>query len=168
MIRPATKADLDQVLRIERAAFTAPHWPWEAYEQMLADDGPMRRTLLVEVEVEVELEMEADQVQGFAGGTLLYQNAQLESIAVAENARRRGLGRALCMAFLDWAQHLGADTVGLEVRAGSVNVQRLYGALGFRPIGVRPRYYTNPVEDGVLMECRLEQKTNLRTPDPHV
>ena len=153
MIRRATAADLNQILRIERAAFTAPHWPWEAYEQMLERSEHVQRTLLVDVL--------SGAVRGFAGGSLITDEAQLESIAVLESTRRQGLGRELCAAFLDWAQGHGARSVGLEVRAASEGVQRLYAGLGFFVIGRRPSYYSNPVEDGILMSCVLEQKTKL-------
>ena len=150
MIARATLADLDQVLRIERAAFTAPHWPWEAYEQMLGDSANTRRVLLIETQDE--------QVLGFAGGSLVAGEAQLESIAVCEAERRQGLGRALCLAFLQWARACDASSVSLEVRAASVGVQKLYASLGFAVVGLRPRYYSNPVEDGILMQCLLDPK----------
>ena len=149
MIRRATSADLDQVLRIERTAFTAPHWPWQAYERMLADDEDVHRALLVD--------SEQDEIRGFAGGSLVAGDAQLESIAVRDSARRQGLGRELCAAFLAWAFANGARHVGLEVRAGNDGPQRLYASLGFRAIGLRPRYYSNPVEDGILMRCGPEE-----------
>ncbi len=158
MIRPAVPADLNRVLRIERAAFSAPHWPWEAYERMLAPAELVQRVLLVEEA--------GEDIRGFAGGSLVAGEAQLESIAVAEGARRQGLGRELCGAFLEWARTQGAESVGLEVRAGSEGAQRLYSSLGFRPVGRRLRYYTNPVEDGIAMLCLLEQKTNLPAGGP--
>ena len=159
MIRRATPADLDQVLRIERAAFTAPHWPWTAYEQMLDDSETIQRALFVEVDEE--------QIRGFAGGSLLLEEAQLESIAVLDSARRQGLGRELCLAFLSWSREHGAWQVELEVRASSDGVQRLYTSLGFEPVGRRARYYSNPVEDGIVMRCTLEENTKPQ-PGSHV
>ncbi len=159
MIRRAVPADLDQVLRIERAAFTSPHWPWEAYEQMLTDGEHVRQALFVEVA--------GEQVRGFAGGSLVVGEAQLESIAVQESLRGQGLGRELCLAFLAWAAANDASHVELEVRAASLGVQRLYASLGFAVVGRRPRYYSNPVEDGILMRCPLEQKTNTPAPTGH-
>lgn len=147
MIARATPADLDQVLRIERAAFSAPHWPWEAYEQMLEDSDEVQRVLLVETQNELVL--------GFAGGSVVAGEAQLESIAVSEAARRQGLGRALCAAFMEWAAECSATSISLELRAASEGVQKLYVSLGFQAVGRRPRYYSNPVEDGILMRCLL-------------
>ena len=39
----------------------------------------------------------------------------------------------------------------LEVRASNEPAQRLYRQLGFVSISTRRRYYTNPVEDALLM-----------------
>ncbi len=160
MIRLATAADLDQILRIERAAFTAPHWPWDAYEELLSDSENIRRVLLVD--------LQDDRVTGFAGGSLVVAEAQLESIAVSETARRQGIGRALCVAFLGWAQANAATSVNLEVRAASESVQKLYASLGFVVVGRRPRYYSNPVEDGILMQCLLPPGPPNDAPQAHV
>lgn len=152
MIRKAVPRDLEAVLRLERAAFSAPHWPWEAYEQMLAEGGAIQRVLLV-------AETAAEEILGFAGGSLVLGEAQLESIAVAAAVQRQGVGRQLCRAFLDWARAGRAGSVALEVRASSEGAQRLYSGLGFRAAGRRPRYYQNPVEDGILMLCVLEENS---------
>ena len=52
------------------------------------------------------------------------------------------------------ARDLGASRCSLEVRAGNVGAQELYSALGFRSLGVRPRYYSDG-EDAVIMEGPL-------------
>ena len=76
---------------------------------------------------------------------------ELESVAVAVAERRRGLGRAMCEAVLEWCEAQGAAEVELEVRAGSEGAIRMYRRLGFEPEGIRRRYYTQPTEDAVLM-----------------
>jgi ribosomal-protein-alanine N-acetyltransferase len=40
----------------------------------------------------------------------------------------------------------------LEVRASNQAARALYQQMGFAQVSIRPRYYTNPVEDAVLME----------------
>ena len=48
-------------------------------------------------------------------------------------------------------RRLGARRATLEVRASNHEAQRLYSRLGFAPAGVRRRYYSNPVEDAVIL-----------------
>jgi ribosomal-protein-alanine N-acetyltransferase len=74
---------------------------------------------------------------------------------VLEEARRRGVGGALCGAVVAWCRDAGASLVELEVRAGSSGAVRLYEGLGFVEVGRRTRYYEGPVEDAVLMRVEL-------------
>jgi ribosomal-protein-alanine N-acetyltransferase len=80
-------------------------------------------------------------------------SVEIESVLVAEELRRRGVGRALCRAVIDWASELGVEAVDLEVRASS-GAGQLYRVMGFVAVGRRRRYYREPEEDAVLM--RLE------------
>jgi ribosomal-protein-alanine N-acetyltransferase len=80
---------------------------------------------------------------------------ELESVAVDETARRRGVGRSLCEAVVDWSRGQGAMEIELEVRAGSEGAIALYAGLGFVVVGRRGSYYRNPDEDAVLMQLKL-------------
>jgi ribosomal protein S18 acetylase RimI-like enzyme len=80
--------------------------------------------------------------------------AELESVAVALDARRSGIGRALCCAVVDWCRAQGATEVVLEVRATSVAAVGLYASLGFIPAGRRPRYYRDPDDDALILRLR--------------
>ena len=56
---------------------------------------------------------------------------------------------------IQWSRQVGAEEVGLEVRASSDAAIRLYRRAGFAPYGLRPGYYTDPWEDGLLMRLAL-------------
>ena len=49
------------------------------------------------------------------------------------------------------ARALGAKRATLEVRASNVGARRLYERLGFTVSGSRRNYYTNPVEDALIL-----------------
>ena len=49
------------------------------------------------------------------------------------------------------AQSKGANRMTLEVRVSNRPAQELYSRLGFRPAGVRPRYYMDNREDALIM-----------------
>jgi [ribosomal protein S18]-alanine N-acetyltransferase len=146
-VRRATVADIETVLRVERGAVEAPHWGEEEYRAALDDGAAVRRCLMV---AEVEGRMVGFAVGKFAAGV-----GELESVAVAASARRRGVGRALCVAVMEWCRKQGAGTMELEVRAGSVGAIGLYEGLGFVGVGTRRGYYKEPVEDALLMEMEL-------------
>jgi ribosomal-protein-alanine N-acetyltransferase len=56
---------------------------------------------------------------------------------------------------LNYARTLEITSVTLEVRENNKNALRAYKALGFHIEGKRIRYYTNPVEDALIMWLSL-------------
>jgi ribosomal-protein-alanine N-acetyltransferase len=92
---------------------------------------------------------------GFAVGVVTGDSAELESVAVRGDTRRRGVGRALCDAVAEWCRSQGATALELEVRAASAGVMALYEGLGFVSVGRRRGYYREPVDDAVLMRLKL-------------
>jgi ribosomal-protein-alanine N-acetyltransferase len=82
--------------------------------------------------------------------------AELESVVVSANARRAGIGRALCLAVLDWCRAQCATEVVLEVRAASAAAVALYAGLGFTLAARRPRYYRDPDDDALLLRLPLQ------------
>ena len=55
----------------------------------------------------------------------------LSAVHVAEDARRRGLARALCEALLGWAAERGATRAYVQVLADNAAATRLYESMGF-------------------------------------
>jgi len=73
------------------------------------------------------------------------------NLAVASDARRRGLGRRLLVFALRSAARAGARVALLELRAGNEAALALYESLGFRQISRRRSYYRQPVEDALVL-----------------
>jgi ribosomal-protein-alanine N-acetyltransferase len=48
------------------------------------------------------------------------------------------------------ARKRGAEAILLEVRESNCAARALYAKVGFREMGRREAYYTNPVEGGIL------------------
>lgn len=149
-IRRATLDDLDAIMRLETSTFTSDAW---SRGSMRAELGSRHGYYLV---VDGEGQHPDAAIAGYAG--LLAPagsgQADIQTIAVAPDARRHGLGRALVVALLDEARARGAAEVFLEVRADNPNAQALYSSLGFEQIAVRPQYYQPDGVDAHIM--RLE------------
>ena len=83
-----------------------------------------------------------------AGGVVLARatadEAEILTIAVAPEARRRGAARALLRAAIAAAAERGATTLYLEVSAANSVARALYVSEGFGQVGKRRGYY----EDG--------------------
>jgi ribosomal-protein-alanine N-acetyltransferase len=149
-VRRMTLADLDRVIEIAESLREAPQWLRSAYLTALDPDATPRRIALVAEE------SGSGAVAGFAVASLLPPQAELETIAVAPAAQRRGLARqifATLTAELDSAQ---VAEINLEVRASNLPALGFYRMLGFAEAGRRLRYYHDPVEDAVLMCLRLK------------
>jgi len=77
---------------------------------------------------------------GFALTRRVLDEAELLLIAVAPDARGRGIGGALLRGVLAEARGRGVARLHLEVRAGNPAI-RLYAACGFAKVGERRGYY---------------------------
>jgi len=125
-------------------AFTEAPRPWTALEFA---------TLLEEPSTLV-----AARDRGFALGRVAGPEAELLTLAVHPEARRRGLGRALVDAFEEAAAARGAAEVLLEVAVTNAAARALYGGLGYVAVGRRPGYYRRaaaPPVDALVLRREL-------------
>jgi ribosomal-protein-alanine N-acetyltransferase len=140
LVRPATSADVPAMMRLEQHSVTASHWSPEQYERIFATAAPRRVKLVIEG---------TKGVQGFLIAQVIAPEWEIENIAIAADARRRGLGTRLLGEFLDHARAEGAQAVFLEVRESNQAARSLYEKWAFVESGRRIRYYQNPQEDAI-------------------
>ena len=149
MLRRAVLDDLDAIMAIETATFASDAW---SAENMRSELTSPHTYYLVAVRVEGPSVVEA-----YAG--LLAPkgagDADIQTIAVAESARRHGLGRTLMRQLMTEAHQRGAARIFLDVRADNPGAQSLYEALGFEAIAVRAGYYQPDNVDAVVMRHTL-------------
>ena len=98
---------------------------------------------------------------GWGGIWCVADEAEIASVCVDPAYRRLGGGTKLLQTLLRQARISGAQNVYLEVRASNQAAQKLYRCAGFECIGVRKRYYTNPLEDAVLMRCEIMRQPRI-------
>jgi ribosomal-protein-alanine N-acetyltransferase len=135
-----TLDDLRAVHAIERASFSVP-WPDDAY----------RNELLTNRLASYVVARAGDIVVGFAGLWVMVDEAHVTTFAVDPGWRRRGIGERLLLALLDISLARRAREATLEVRLSNMPARRLYEKYGFRPVGIRPRYYSDNGEDALIM-----------------
>ncbi len=121
-----TPADL---ARLHALAFVVPR-PWSAGE--FAGLTARADTILI------------GDGDGFLLGRVIADEAELLTLAVAPEARRRGIGAALVGAFLARSAERGAATAFLEVAADNAAAIALYSAAGFARTGLRKGYFRHP------------------------
>lgn len=143
IIFPMTEAHVAQVAALEAQCFSLP-WTRELMENELTN--PLSLWLVAVL---------GDQVAGYVGSQQVMDEADVMNLAVAPAFRRQGIGSAL-LAELErrLAQH-GTAWLTLEVRASNEGAIALYEGRGYRQAGRRPRYYSRPVEDALILKKGL-------------
>jgi ribosomal-protein-alanine N-acetyltransferase len=135
------EADLDGVLFVESESFTNP-WTREMYAWELQNRAVCH--ILV-------VRTRDRPVVGFCAFWLVVDEIHINNVAVLPELRGRGIGTGLMTRVFDEAARLGARRATLEVRASNEGARRLYERLGFCAAGTRRNYYTNPVEDALIL-----------------
>lgn len=139
-IIPMTKERLPAVAALEQVCFPADPWSVELFQAAL--DNPNTSILLAEGEDGVLL--------GYAVLSVILDEGNLDNIAVAPQARRRGVADALLSTLTGFGrEHLAC--LMLEVRASNAPAMALYEKHGFAAVGRRKNYYEAPWEDAILM-----------------
>lgn len=91
------------------------------------------------------------RVAGILIGRVAADEFDILNLAVGKASRRRGVATQLVGAALEYARAAGALQAYLEVRASNEGGIAFYTRMGFRVCGRRPNYYSDPVEDAVLL-----------------
>jgi [ribosomal protein S18]-alanine N-acetyltransferase len=146
-----TLGDLDAVHAIERASFFPP-WPDDAYRNELTTNK-LATYLVARMD---------GVVVGFAGIWIMVDEAHITTFAIDPTWRRRGIGERLLVALLDVSIARRAREATLEVRLSNMPARRLYEKYGFRPVGLRPRYYTDNGEDALIMTTEPLESAPMR------
>lgn len=97
------------------------------------------------------------EAQGFVMGWAAAGDAEVLTVAVAPEARRRGFGAALVTAAAVAALVRGAKSIHLEVAEDNTAARALYAKLGYAEAGRRSAYYAGeggPV-DAIVMRRDL-------------
>jgi ribosomal-protein-alanine N-acetyltransferase len=150
-LAPMQAGDLDAVQRIERASFTTP-WPAYAYRQEI-ETNRLAHYIVARA---------GDDIVGFAGMWMMVDQAHITTFAVDPKWRRKGIGSQMVVALLQMARPLGARQATLEVRLSNIAARHLYEKFGFRPVGIRPRYYSDNGEDALIMTTDALDSEDMR------
>jgi ribosomal-protein-alanine N-acetyltransferase len=133
--------DLEGVLAVEAESFTNP-WTRDMYAWELQNRAVCH--VLV-------ARTDTCRVAGFCAFWLVVDEIHINNVAVRPAFRGQGIGTALLHQALAEGRRLGARRATLEVRASNLGARRLYERLGFYVAGTRRNYYTNPVEDALIL-----------------
>lgn len=144
-LRRAVPADIRSVMHLENSIFGTDAW---SEDTMLGELASENCWYVVAFRPETP-----EAIEAYAG---LHSPrhagvADIQTIAVAPESRRGGLGRLIVRTLINEAMKRGATEIFLEVRADNPGAEHLYRSLGFEQISVRKRYYQPDNVDALVM-----------------
>lgn len=134
--------DADGVARVEAACMPVPWSRQSFWEEASHSDA----YYLIARDVDRD-----NLIVAYAGCWVLANEGHITNVAVDPDYQGQGLGRRLMNELTSRVKTLGVDSMTLEVRPSNTVAINLYTSLGFRSVGQRPKYYTNPVEAAEIM-----------------
>ena len=134
--------DADGVARVEAACMPVPWSRQSFWEEASHTDA----YYLIARDVDRD-----NLIVAYAGCWVLANEGHITNVAVDPDYQGQGLGRKLMNELNSRVKALGVDSMTLEVRPSNTVAINLYTSLGFRSVGQRPKYYTNPVEAAEIM-----------------
>ena len=140
-VRQCQRQDLPKIAEIEKACFS------DAWTVEMLESEMERKDFF-------GLVAESDgALIGYAFATVLFENADLERIAILSKYRGKGFGGELLDALLSGAKAQGAEQIFLEVRVSNTSALGLYESRGFVRTRLRKGYYGG--EDAAEMKKAL-------------
>mgnify|MGYP001814371378 FL=1 len=132
-----TVDDVPAVLALEERVYPEP-WTEGVFRDELAQPNRVYLTVI-----------DDDEIIGYAGMMIVFEDAHITTMSVAPEARGTGIAQKMMMRLVDTAIASEAEHLTLEVRMSNEAAQALYRKFGFAPVGVRKDYYLN--EDALIM-----------------
>ncbi|MCB9770201.1 MAG: ribosomal protein S18-alanine N-acetyltransferase [Candidatus Omnitrophica bacterium] len=143
MIVELTREFLDQILALEILCFSEP-WTHDAYAAEF-----------MHVYSHTWGWVEGESLVGYLTGWLVFEEFHIANLAVHPDHRRKGIAQTLLDFTLCWAARNEGRVSLLEVRASNEAAIELYRRNGFESVMTRRNYYSNPVEDALILRKEL-------------
>lgn len=157
VIKPMRNADIRSAISIAEKCSLSP-WSHKNYIDELARKDSIMLTLRL---------AETDVV-GFIVGRIVKGAtdepafvAEIYNIGVDPKFQGTGLGQNLLNAFIEGCLEGNAGQIWLEVRAANLTARTFYERNDFQKVTVRRSFYSQPVDDAVIMRKILQTPVKL-------
>lgn len=149
-IRAMKIEDLENICELELLSFTTP-WSRESFIHELT-----KNAFAIYLVAEVN-----GKACGYCGMWRVLDEAHITNVAVHPDWRGKSLGKRLMKEIMKKARKKGAIRMTLEVRVSNMVARKLYEKLGFTEEGIRKGYYSDNMEDAVIMWVNLNDNIYL-------
>lgn len=136
-------AIISGVRNIEKSCFSIP-WSERSIESQIFTDGSIFACII-----------ENGEIAGYICGQTVADECELYRIAVLSSHRKKGYANMLMEYFISECKNKTINNIFLEVRSSNTPARSLYEKFGFRNLGIRKKYYSNPIEDAVIYKAEI-------------
>lgn len=151
-IRWLIRRDMADVLRIETQSFESP-WTDEDFLCCL------RQRNCIGMVAEFN-----HQIVGFMIYELHKSRLNILNFAVADEARRQGVGTQMVLRLIDKLSQQRRSEILMEVRERNLDAQLFFARQGFRAISVLRKHYDDTAEDAYIMQFRMDATHDAASP----
>ncbi len=144
-VRKARPEDAEGIYAVEQESFSVP-WSLSSIQRELTH---------IELTMYYVLE-DQGTIAGYAGLWHVLDEGQITNIALLKKYRGQGYGELLLRVLMEEAWKRDCKDIFLEVRFSNMPALALYRKLGYEVVSVRKKYYSEPVEDAYVMDCKKE------------
>jgi len=141
--RPMNQLDLVPTFAIEKSAYGKEAWTMAQFKEEFASKDRM-----------YVVGESGGELIAYAGVVNLAGTADVLTLTVTDEHRRKGIGRELLRRLIDWSRTQKCEAIMLEVRVGNEEAIPLYESFGFIEISRRKDYY-GPGKTAIVMRKEL-------------
>ena len=137
--------NISGVAQIERACFSEP-WSEKSLELLFTEGYPSFVAVC------------GEEVLGYVSTCRSLDELQMINLAVREDARGLGIAKRLLAELDRYSAENGIFSISLEVRESNTGAIKLYESCHYENVGIRKNFYRRPVENGIIMIKKFEDR----------
>ena len=138
-IRKMQEEDAEAVAIIEKENFSRP-WTEEGLQGAIKKENTYYLCAFVD-----------EVLVGYIGMWIAVDEGEITNVSVKKEYQGQKIGGRLMEELLQKGEEEGVTAYFLEVRSSNRAAIALYSRFGFKQVGVRKKFYEDPVEDGIVM-----------------
>ncbi len=146
IVRRALPKDAEAMARLDKECFSMP-WSLQAFRDELSkNDAAFYLVAIV-----------SDEIIGFAGLWGILDEGHITNVAVHPDFRKKGIGALMLAKLIELSCEAGITSHTLEVRRSNEAAIDLYKKFDFKIGGIRKEYYSDNLEDALILWRKPEK-----------
>lgn len=127
-------------------------------ERKIFSDAWSERAILETLDQKQTMLLAAYEDKKMIGYVILYyvlEDGEIARIAVADGYRRQGVATLMLREMVILCRDIGVSKILLDVRESNAAAYAFYERRGFVRDGIRKNFYSDPVENAILMSLEI-------------